>query len=39
LISCQASKAKLSEKSVVDAKKNKHQFEEKKVKRDGILGA
>ncbi|KAL3669648.1 hypothetical protein V7S43_005032 [Phytophthora oleae] len=37
-IDVEASKAKLSEKSIVDAKKNKHHFEEQKVKRDGILG-
>ncbi|EGZ27122.1 hypothetical protein PHYSODRAFT_467578 [Phytophthora sojae] len=37
-IDLEASKAKLSENSVVDAKKNKHKFEEQKVKRDGILG-
>ncbi|KAG7400694.1 hypothetical protein PHYBOEH_004741 [Phytophthora boehmeriae] len=34
----EARKAKLNEKSVVDAKTNKHKFEEQKVKRDGILG-
>ncbi|RLN50806.1 hypothetical protein BBJ29_002304 [Phytophthora kernoviae] len=34
----EARKAKLNEKSVVDAKNNKHKFEEQKVKRDGILG-
>ncbi|KAG7386159.1 hypothetical protein PHYPSEUDO_000591 [Phytophthora pseudosyringae] len=37
-IDAEASKAKLNEKSVVDAKKNKHKFDEQKVKRDGILG-
>ncbi|KAH7474072.1 hypothetical protein PRIC1_014386 [Phytophthora ramorum] len=37
-IDVEASKAKLVEKSVADAKKNKHKFEEQKVKRDGILG-
>ncbi|KAJ8578217.1 hypothetical protein ON010_g987 [Phytophthora cinnamomi] len=37
-IDVEASKGKLNEKSVVDAKKNKHTFEEQKVKRDGILG-
>ncbi|OWZ07488.1 hypothetical protein PHMEG_00020113 [Phytophthora megakarya] len=37
-IDVEASKAKLNENSVVDAKKNKHIFEEQKVKRDGILG-
>ncbi|KAF4320094.1 hypothetical protein BBO99_00005909 [Phytophthora kernoviae] len=34
----EARKAKLNEKSVMDAKNNKHKFEEQKVKRDGILG-
>ncbi|KAI9895426.1 hypothetical protein PsorP6_018750 [Peronosclerospora sorghi] len=38
-IDLEVSKAKLNEKSVVDAKKNKHKFEEQKVKRDGVLGA
>ncbi|POM57758.1 Hypothetical protein PHPALM_37689 [Phytophthora palmivora] len=37
-IDVEASKAKLNEKSIVDAKKNRHKFEEQKVKRDGILG-
>ncbi|KAK1936700.1 hypothetical protein P3T76_010135 [Phytophthora citrophthora] len=37
-IDAEASKAKLNEKSIVDAKKNRHHFEEQKVKRDGILG-
>ncbi|CAH0473694.1 unnamed protein product [Peronospora belbahrii] len=37
-IDIEASKAKLNEKSVVEAMKNKHTFEEEKVKRDGILG-
>ncbi|CAH0487495.1 unnamed protein product [Peronospora farinosa] len=37
-IDSEASKAKLNEKSVVDAMKNKHKFEEQKVKRDGVLG-
>ena len=38
LISCQASKANIEEKSVVDAKKHRHTFEAQKVKRDGVLG-
>ncbi|ETI50827.1 hypothetical protein F441_05705 [Phytophthora nicotianae CJ01A1] len=37
-IDVEASKAKIKENSVVDAKKNKHKFEEQKIKRDGILG-
>lgn len=37
-IDVEASKAKLNEKSVVDAKKNRHLFDERKIKRDGILG-
>eukprot|EP00644_Phytophthora_capsici_P015937 jgi/Phyca11/509779/fgenesh2_kg.PHYCAscaffold_49_\ len=37
-IDIEASKAKLNEKIIVDAKKNRHHFEEQKVKRDGILG-
>ncbi|KAE8912481.1 hypothetical protein PF005_g7234 [Phytophthora fragariae] len=37
-IDVEASKAKICENSVVDAKKHKHKFEEQKVKRDGILG-
>lgn len=35
----QAKVANLGLKSVWDAKMNKHEFDEQKVKRDGILGA
>ncbi|KAL7693633.1 hypothetical protein Plhal304r1_c003g0010341 [Plasmopara halstedii] len=34
----EASKAKLNQNSVMDAKKNKHLFDQRKIKRDGILG-
>jgi hypothetical protein len=35
----QAKSAQLDERSVLEAKHNKHEFEEKKVKRDGLLGS
>lgn len=35
----QAKRANLGLKSVWEAKKNKHEFDEQKVKRDGLLGA
>lgn len=34
----QAKSAGLKERSVLEAKHNKHEFDEQKVKRDGILG-
>lgn len=34
----QAKSAGLEERSVLEAKQNKHEFDEQKVKRDGILG-
>lgn len=37
-ICIQAKNAGLKERSVLEAKQNKHEFDEQKVKRDGILG-
>lgn len=37
-IDAEARRAKFKERSVLEAKHNKHEFEETKVKRDGLLG-
>ncbi|TMW60297.1 hypothetical protein Poli38472_000339 [Pythium oligandrum] len=37
-IDAEAKRAKLDERSVLEAKHNKHLFDEQKVKRDGLLG-
>ncbi|GLE01635.1 hypothetical protein PINS_up010469 [Pythium insidiosum] len=37
-IDAEAKRAKLDERSVLEAKYNKHVFDEQKVKRDGLLG-